>query len=101
MSLQRYWKLFLDCVINILFRPPPDTAVRKDNVLFIRYRYGGNEYIVTLPFKEEIYPLAPFVEASLEGIDVTQQAGVPYCRNIPYEFEVDEDMEIDTDVLLT
>lgn len=100
MSFQYYWKLFLNCVISILFRPPLDTAARKDDVLFIRYRYGGNEYLVTLPFKEEIYPLAPFVEATLDGVDVTQQAGIPYCRIIPYQFEVDEDIEIDTDVLL-
>lgn len=100
MYLQRYWKFILDVVINILFRPPPDTAVRKDNVLFIRYRYGGNEYIVTLPFREEIYHLAPFVEATLDGIDVSQQPGVPYCRKIPYEFEIDEDLEIDHDILL-
>ena len=99
--LHSIWKYFLDFVINILFRPPPDTAVRGDDILYIRYRYGGNEYLLTVPFKESIYPLSIFVTASLGELDVTQQAGVPYCRSIPYVFTCDEDVEIDTELLLT
>lgn len=87
------WKLVLDYVIDLFTTITPDTAVRKDDVLYIRYRYVGRDYIVTLPFREDIVPLSHFVTAKLFDDDVTQQPGVPYTSTLPFIFQSDDEVD--------
>jgi hypothetical protein len=94
------WKLVIDRVRNAIFGPEQDTAVRKDDILFIHYRYRGSEYLVSLPYKEKIFAISSFVTASLYGEEVTQQPGVPYTSSLPFIFSQEYDADIDTDLLL-
>lgn len=93
-------KLILNRVKEAIFGTEQDNAVRKGDILFIHYRYRGSEYLVSLPYKEEIFAISSFVTASLYDEEVTQQPGVPYIRSLPFVFTQDYDADIDTDLLL-
>lgn len=63
-----------------------DTAVICHDSLIISYRFLGENYVVSVPFRPEISDYSSTVEATLDDNIVTQDPCVPYSRFVPFKF---------------